>query len=426
MADWLHEDNHVAVDHVRNRKTEAAIVEFRRILNVDPGSCQIWSNLSAALWSLRRYDEAMDAVKRALAIDPAHGLALSNLGMIYVGIGEHELAERAFDEALQHEPGLAKARWNRSMYRLGRKEYASGFEEYDVRFDCNLRDYPQMPLPYWRGQDLTGKGIHVEVEQGVGDTVFFARFLPWLAKQAEWVTLCAAPRVVQLLWGYREVVDFYPQFVPFPPVDYGVYLGSLPKLYGVGLDNIPPDPGYIRSHALAMGDMVKLEPEPTSSPAYRIGICWTGNPEMERNDERTIPLQYFSELARDPRVWLYSLQAGPMEADIKAQGLERLIVDLGPQLRAKGFLGTATAILQCDLVITCCTSVAHLAGALGVEAWVLLCRDPYWIWGHDDSQSSPWYPSLRLFRQPMPGDWESVFAHVRAELAQLLSLEKGV
>jgi hypothetical protein len=156
-------------------------------------------------------------------------------------------------------------------------------------------------------------------------------------------------------------------------------------------------------------------PSPLGPDPYKVGICWTGNPHQDRNGERSIPLELMLKLAEHPNVWLYGLQVGSGQADIERLGARDLICDLGPQLKERGLTVAATAILQMDLVITCCTSIAHLCGALGVQAWVVLCENPYWVWMHNRSDS-PWYPSLRLFRQHKTDDWTGVMSEVRDEL----------
>jgi hypothetical protein len=159
---------------------------------------------------------------------------------------------------------------------------------------------------------------------------------------------------------------------------------------------------------------IPLGPEP-----FKVGICWSGNPYQDRNDERSIPLELMLTLAEHPHVWLYSLQAGPAQADIARLGAKDIVCDLGTQMKERGLTVAATALLQMDLVITCCTSIAHLCGALGVRTWVVLCKNPYWVWMRD-RPDSPWYPSLRLFRQDKTDDWRGVMQQVRDELIDLV------
>lgn len=424
-SSWLIEANNYASGLVGTRQLAAAVVAYRRALACDPQAYEVWANLGSALWSLRRYNEAREACERSLALKPGYPMGLVNIGMVYEGTGDHESAMAAFDAGLTSEPDYALARWNRSVLRLARGEYAAAWPDYEARMLRDPSAYPKLSLPPWRGEDLADKSIHVEGEQGIGDTIMFARFLPLLAWRAAKVTFCPQPVLVPLLWGYREIVEFIPQRVPLPQADFSVYLGSLPGLLGIdSVDDVPSDPGYIRGRGIDAGRVIGL-PAPESAPATKVGICWTGNPNMERNGERSVPFEELLTIAEDPRVWLYSLQAGPQADVLRESGAAgSLVCDLSDDLLEKSLVGCASAILQLDLVVTCCTSVAHLAGALGVPCWVMLCTDPYWPWliGRDDS---PWYPSARLFRQKVPGDWSSVIADVKVALAEVVDGHKG-
>jgi hypothetical protein len=233
------------------------------------------------------------------------------------------------------------------------------------------------------------------------------------------VTVCFSHLVTPLLWGYRGIVEFVPMATPLPDVDYHAFIGSIPRFYFREHDTIPLDPGYISKRIEPCTHF--LIPEPGAHPALKIGIAWTGNPNQERNDERTIPLRQLLRVAEDPRVWLYGLQVGSPCRELYELGAGEIVCDLSAELEEHGFVGTAVAIRQCDLVITCCTSTAHIAGALGKPCWVLLCKDPYWIWGYGDSSSSPWYPSIRLFRQKAPSEWAPVITEVKQALDALIS-----
>jgi len=225
-----------------------------------------------------------------------------------------------------------------------------------------------------------------------------------------------------LLWKYVEagIVEYVPEGTTIPECDYSVVIGSLPFHSRCTLETIPADPGFIRKRAEEQMRFGKADiPPPLGPQPFKVGICWTGNPEQERNDERSIPLELMLTLAEHPNVWLYGLQVGPGQADIERLGARDIICDLGSQCRDRGLTIAATAILQMDLVVTCCTSIAHLCGVLGREAWVVLTKNPYWVWMHD-RPDSPWYPSLRLFRQTKTDDWRSVMQQVRDELFERL------
>jgi hypothetical protein len=217
-----------------------------------------------------------------------------------------------------------------------------------------------------------------------------------------------------------------PEGVPIPPCSYSVVIGSLPFHQHCTLETLPADPGLIRKRAEVCMSMARANvPNPLGPNPFKVGICWTGNPGQDRNVERTVPLELLLSLAAHPNVWLYSLQAGPGREELHRLGAEDLVFDLGGQMKERGLTVAATAVLQMDLVITCCTSIAHMAGALGVPTWVMLCRSPYWVWMHERGDS-PWYPSVKLYRQSRQDDWKSVVQRVRDDLIDLVDARLGL
>ena len=189
--------------------------------------------------------------------------------------------------------------------------------------------------------------------------------------------------------------------------------------HGTRPDNIPPDPDFLRSRILrARQGTISTIPLPTS-PAIKVGLVWTGRPRATL--ERSIPLEKLLPLAEDPRVVLYSYQYGPGHADISRLHAEPLLHDMAPYIQEEGWVGTGIALMEMDVLITVCTSVAHFAGAVGVPTWLLLSADPFWIWGRDGSTTA-WYPSMRLFRQVTFGDWSGVIQQARTELSKIADL----
>lgn len=407
------------------RHAAVATVEMKRAIAVQPNSREMWSNLATLLWRQRDYEEALACINRALGMDQNFAEAYHNKALIHENLGNYDLAESCFEQALALNPDYLNAKWCRGMMRLSLGDYARGFEEYEARIPFRQKEgkplYPKFTFPYWAGEDLRGKMLFVCVEQGIGDTILFSRFLLWLSDQVGLggrVYMCCSHQVAVLLWGFISsgAVSYVPEGTPIPPCDYAVVMGSLPWHYRATLENLPLDPGLIKSRTLQQMMMGPANvPRPLGPDAFRVGICWTGNPAQDRNGERSIPLELMLRFAEHPHVWLYGLQVGTGQRDIERLGAHDLVCDLGPQLGERGLLVAATALLQMDLVITCCTSIAHLAGALGVPAWVVLCKNPYWVWMTDRSDS-PWYPSLRLYRQDKTDDWRSVMQQVRDEL----------
>jgi len=354
--------------------------------------------------------------------------ALHVKALVLEDLHEFDEAETLFAHAIALDSSYLNAKWCRSMMRLSLGDYERGWEEYETRIPFRQKEgkrvYPNFPAPYWKGEDIFGKRMFCCIEQGIGDTLFFSRFLPWLKGQLGdgRLYLCCSHEIIVLLWKYVEagIVEYVPEGTTIPECDYSVVIGSLPFHSRCTLETIPADPGFIRKRAEEQMRFGKADiPPPLGPQPFKVGICWTGNPEQERNDERSIPLELMLTLAEHPNVWLYGLQVGPGQADIERLGARDIICDLGSQCRDRGLTIAATAILQMDLVVTCCTSIAHLCGVLGREAWVVLTKNPYWVWMHD-RPDSPWYPSLRLFRQTKTDDWRSVMQQVRDELFERL------
>jgi len=420
---------HPAVDQINKfaasqlntaRQYELAIIATKRAIRVTPNSRELWSNIGTYYFNSRQYGEAEAAFARALVIDPDYAVAHCHLGLVYGATRHFDKAEHHYAEALRLDPDSLAIRYDRSMLKLRRGNYAEGFKEWEVRIPFKMgTSFPKYPFPYYAGEPLVGKTVYVCGEQGIGDTVLFSRFLPWISEQGcSKVYLHVNQQMTNLLWGYRHIVEFLPEGVPLPNADYAISMGSLPHWSGATLDNLPADPGKILWRVRQSAKDFTL-PEPGGPNPFRVGIAWSGNPLMDRNEERSIPFHVISRVVENPRVWAHSFQCGPSANDIAAAGADQLVCDLSSQLMERGLVGCGAALLQMDLVITSCTSIAHLAGALGVPCWVMLCYDAYWPW-LIDRVDSPWYPNTRLFRQTVPDNWVWVMNDVMKELDQLL------
>jgi len=401
-------------------KITASLVASRRALALEPDHPVILACHGGILFDCYEYVEAEGHLRKSISIEPDYAPAHANLATILNAQGRFDEAKTSFRRSLEIEPDYTDARWNFAMCLLDNGEWSKAWSHYEARKERGgVRLYPHLPYPQWRGENLNGKTLHVQGEQGVGDRTLFSRYLVWIKQLYPETKINFMfnaedlPNIANFMWGYRETVNFLPNGIPWPEADYGIYLMSLPELHGTMPDNIYPEPNVILNNALRHKKSVSLPG--VDEGMLKIGIAWTGNPQMKRNNERSIPLELMLQLATIPNVVLYGLQIGT--SDINRLGAHQLICDLTNDIKPYGFTGTAAVMLNLDLVITCCTATAHVAGALGVPCWTLLCANPYWLWlrGRTDSV---WYQNTRLFRQKTMGDWSPVIEEVKSELAR--------
>jgi len=419
--------NDLAMSLAQQGKRDAACVMLRRALALTPNLGHPIGNLGLISFWEGKHDEAMPLLRRAVEMEPTNHKYLGNLAVAASAVQDFDTAISMLDRAINILPNNYGAEWDKALCYLKRGDWEEGLKRYDVRFKHKGPAlYPELPFPMWNGEDLSGKTIYVQNEQGIGDRILMYRYIAWLRET--WPTArivtCATELMINLFWSMTaHGVEVFPHGVPWPKgIDYGVWLMSLPRHHGTRLAHIPPDPGWIIERAEAEGKRCRL-PEPNLR-SLKVGICWTGSASNQRNADRSIPLNLLLQLAEDPRIQLYSFQVGPGHQGFIDSGAETFVVDLAPGLEKEGLVGTALALREMDLVISVCTSVAHLAGALKVPCWTLLCADPYWIWGNDP-RTTPWYPDMKLFRQSKLGDWKPVIQEVQRALSAFLT-EKGL
>lgn len=378
----------------------------RRAIALRPDLADAHSNLSAALVALGRAGEAAEAAARALRLNPGHKQAHVNLGFARQAGGDLAGAEAACRAALAIAPLDADAHFNLSTVLLTQGRWREGFAEYEYRWR-GARDGapPLVAGPMWDGRDIAGRTLLVWAEQGFGDTLQFVRFLPRLAAAtgARIVFQAQAP-LLPLLRGIKGVAELLPQGGPCPAFDAHLPLLGIPHALGEAVEPLPPPPYLAADPAL-----VAAWAPTFAGPRPKVGIVWTGSPDNSRAAEKTFPLEMAAELVRKTRhVEWFSLQVG-------ARAVPGA-VDLAPRLA--DFADTAAVLSHLDLCVTMDTATAHLAGALGRPAWVLLAFSADWRWlhGRDDS---PWYPSVRLFRQKAPGKWATVTPKVASSIKTL-------
>lgn len=373
----------------------------------------LYSNLGALLRKSYDFDAAKAAYRKGLAIDPVNGGSYYNLGNLHKEVGDLDAAIQAYQCALTIDPERPSTHWNFSLTLLGAGKLREGFKEYEWRwrydgFPSRRRNFTQ---PQWAGEPLAGRTLLVHAEQGIGDHLQFARFIPELAAlDGRVIVECHEP-LMRLFQNYQGAVEIVERLKQPDDFDLHLPLLSAPMALGIEtLDDLPNAP-YLAPPANWKFDIPEAKAE-----AFKIGIIWGGNPNFPGDRERSAKLEYYFRLLKNKRLQLFSLQKGEREPELRDAPKE--IVRLSD--RINDFCDTASIMTQMDLVITTCTSTAHLAGALGVPFWVLLHHNPDWRWLRH-REDSPWYPNGRLFQQKTPGDWEGVFASVGRALKSMTS-----
>lgn len=387
-----------------NRQT-LAIACYRRALDGDPDCVPAWSNLGNALKDLHRTDAAIAAHRRAAALLPDNALILLNLAIaLRQGRAWHE-AGAVLTTALSHAPDNRSIAWERALINLQLGAYPAGFADYEARLD--LPNGPEIPTgaPRWRGERLSGRRILLVPEQGYGDGFLALRFLPALRALGAKVILRSRPATLRLFQAIADIEVLGPDDRP-PEVDFICPLMSLPSLLGTTISTVPP-PWRPKPDARAHDKARALVPHRAN--AMNIGIVWAGSDGFADNLHRSIPLPILLGLLEVPNVRLFSLQKGPHEQALPSVALPDLVTPLGPALH--DFAETAAVVERLDLVVMTDSAVAHLAGCAGRPVWVLLHRTPYWIFGTSGPQT-PWYQSMRLFRQPVDGGWHTTMGNV--------------
>jgi protein O-GlcNAc transferase len=398
----------------------AAIDSFKQALKIKPDYAEVYNNMGAALQGKGDPDAAIDSYKQALKIKLDYAEAYNNMGIALKDKGELVAAIDSLKQALKIKPDYAEAHHNKSLAHLLLQDFDAGWPLYEWRlFKKDAPAVSPRKNLAWDGkQSLKGKRFLIYEEQGLGDIIQFCRYLPFLQEDAQ-VTFKLTPKLHALIATMNCDISFSAILPNESDIDFEAPLMSLPLLMGTSVDTIPPQSPYL------FADDAKIQAWQKNllSDKFKIGICWQGS-KAKIDRGRSFPLNLFKGISSVSGVELISLHKGDGEEqlteiafDVKKFGIE---FDGGQD----AFLDTAAVIMNCDLVITSDTAVAHLAGALGRQTWVVLQHIPDWRWMLNRSDS-PWYPSMTLYRQNTRGDWLKVFRTMEQDLRSLINL-KGI
>jgi Flp pilus assembly protein TadD len=387
---------------------------YRRAVELRPDDASAHNNLGTLFLSQRRWNEAGAAFRAALAADPHAARPHCNLGVIALGMGQFSEARSHFTRSLTLDPELVQSHYNLGMLLVAHGEFDEGWRHYAWYSRCGAVAGRTFDQPVWDGSPLAGRTILVHGDHGLGDTIHFIRYLGEIRRRgAGHVLLDPQPRLRPLLAGSGFGEYLTPE-KSLPPFDVHITLLGLPG--ALAIDKLPLGEGvpYLR----ARDELVEQWRAPVARiEGFRVGIAWHGSRKLAGPDWRSIPLAAFKPLADVPGVRLVSLQQGDSRPETVASAEQLRVVDLGAGVDSESgaFMDTAAIIRHLDLVITCDTALAHVAGALGAPVWVALPAAPDWRWLLNRADS-PWYPSMRLFRQDTLDDWSAPFARMAAEL----------
>ena len=371
------------------KKQHAAIACYKRSLALNSENAGAYSNLGNAYRDLGFYEEAVANHRKSVELTNGATESIYNLGLAIRDLGEVEQSLDYFEQVLKQKPDHYECQWDQAISHLQLGQYEKGFEGYESRWHLGRTPKRVMDAPMWEGGDLNGHTLLLYQEQGFGDMIQFARFVPMVKQQfgGRVIVECQPPllRLFQSLEGVDAVV---PVGGNLPKHDYATPLLSLPRIFKVSLETLPNDVPYLRAPqphrmVIAASDHVK----------FKVGIVWAG--KMTPRD-RSCPYTHMFDLMTVPGVEFFSLQRNDRAADIEKFGTPALTPSIGE--RMNDFADTATMMEQMDLIITIDSAVAHLAGSLGRPTWTLLlyASDWRWLMAREDS---PWYPTMKLFRQ---------------------------
>ncbi|HTK36754.1 MAG TPA: tetratricopeptide repeat-containing glycosyltransferase family protein [Caulobacteraceae bacterium] len=398
---------------LRLGRYETSLAAYDRALALDPRLARAWSNRGLALLGLGRTTEAVESFDGALALDPGFVDALVNRGIALRELNRLDASLASLGAALQAAPDNPAAACNLGVSQLLAGALEPGFRGHEQRWrlEPNRSALRTFAAPLWQGgEDLAGRTLLLHAEQGFGDTIQFCRYAALAAARGARVVLEAPPALKALMRSLDGVAELVGAGEPLPDFDLHCPLMSLPHAFGTTLETIPTRASYLAAppeRSAAWAGVVADSPRP------KVGLAWFGKPTHHNDRNRSIRLEPLLE-ALPSGLELFSLQdrARPEdEAALAAYPRIRRFED-----RLTDFADTAALASQMDLVVSVDTSTAHLAAALGRPTWVLLPFSPDWRWLLD-REDSPWYPTVRLFRQPAPGDWDSVLARLGEALS---------
>ena len=394
----------------------AAIEKYERVISLEPQCAEAYNSIAIALQYQGRYDAAVEKCNQALSLKPDCPEAHNTMASILTKTGHCVEAIETYRCALRLKPDYAEAHCNLGMTLLLTGRFEEGWNEYGWRLRTEKAAYPHRHcVPCWDGSPFVGKRLLVHYEQGFGDNIQFIRYLPMVKRRGGTVICEMLPPLIDLLQGFPGIDELTPasaERTPATEFDLHVSLLELPRIFRTTLASIPAGVLYLYADPAK----ARYWRQRLASRALKVGIVWAGKPVHTEDKARSCHLRDFLPLSKIPGLALFGLQKGGAADQAKDLAGEMALTNLGGELN--DFTDTAAVIENLDLIVSVDTAVLHLAGAMGRPAWAVLPFSPDWRWMLD-RRDSPWYPTMRLFRQRSYGGWEDVFQRVSQELEML-------
>jgi tetratricopeptide (TPR) repeat protein len=404
----------MGIIHRAQRRFHEEIKCYQKAIQINPHSAEAFFNLGHAFFDKEQFDKALACYEKVTLLNPSFSRAYMNLGLVLRIKGRHEEALACYQEAIRLSPDNAEAHWNMANVLLLTGNFKPGWKEYVWLWktvDCKKqrREFSQ---PAWNGSDIKGRTILLYSEYGFGDTIQFIRFAQLIAERGAKVIVECQRELVSLLQDSEGIQKVIPQGDKLPNFDLRCSLMMLPVLFDTAIDNIPNKTPYLAAKPASVATWRERLLHDDSH--LKVGLVWSG----VSTSRKFCSLETFAPLAQLKCISFYSLQKGEAVKEVLNTPKGMRLYDYSNEIT--DFSDTAALIENLDLVISIDTSVAHLAGALGKPVWTLLPFVPDWRWLLN-RKDSPWYPTMKLFRQPSLGDWKSVIDKVLDNLQKKLA-----
>lgn len=390
-------------------QTNEALKYFDHAIEITPNDAQTYYNKGYVFLQQQKSEQAAYFFRLAIKYNPRFSEAHNNLGMILRDNGVYDEALKHFNITLELQPDHVKSHYGKALILLLKGHYEEGFKEYEWRWQHEDSPPRKLPKPRWHGEPLTNKTILIHTEQGFGDAIQFVRYIPLLKQAGARVIVECKKPLIRLFTTAKGIDHLSIQGSRLPHYDCHCPMLSLPMLCKTQINTIPAEIPYLYAPYPKMHQIPKIK-----NTTLAIGFVWAGNPQHLNDHNRSATIKEMAYLFKAQDITFYSLQKGIRDFEIKPY-LHHNVIDLSTKLN--DYFDTADIINQMDIIITVDTSVAHLAGALGTTTWLILPHQPEWRW-LETRTNSPWYPTMRLFRQSKNNDWRSVMIEIEQALRQ--------